>query len=131
VESNLKIAEFLVFFAIIAAIIVYLFRFGFSHLFDVVIGRDGLDIVVFQKIVIATIPYRSIEGAERRWIFQSNDASAPWSIALPITNRIGLRAIAITLKQRMGIFRHIVITPKDPVLFLEKLRRHASDYAGG
>ena len=125
-EAALKIAEFFVFFAIIAAIIVYLFRFGFSHLFDVVIGRDGLDIVVFQKIVIATIPYRSIERAERRWIFQSNDASAPWSIAFPITNRIGLRAIAITLKRRMGIFRHIVITPKDPLVFLGKLRRHAS-----
>ena len=67
-ESSLKIAEIFVFFATIAAIIAYLFRFGFTHLFDVVIGREGLDIVVFRKIVIATIPYSSIERAERRLV---------------------------------------------------------------
>jgi hypothetical protein len=129
VESGLKIAEFFVFFAVFAAIIVYLLRFGFSHLYDVVIGREGLDVIVFRKVVVGTIRYGSIERAERRWIFQSVDASAPWSIPLPITNRVGLRSIIIKLKRRIVIFRHIAITPKDPVRFLEELRRHvpASD----
>jgi len=126
VELGLKIAEFFVFFATIVAIIVYLLRFGISHLFDVVIGRQGLDIIVFRKIVIATIPYSSIERAERRWIFQTNDASAPWSIALPITNRVGLRSIMIKLKRKIGVFRLIAITPKDPVRFLGELRRHVA-----
>jgi hypothetical protein len=130
VESGLKIAEFFVFFAIIAAIIVYLLRFGFSHLFDVVIGREGLDVVVFRKAVIATIPYSSIERAERRWIFLSIDASAPWSVALPITNRVGLRPIILKLKRRIGIFHHIAITPKDPVRFLEELRRYVPASGG-
>jgi hypothetical protein len=124
VEPGLKIAEFFVFFAIFAAIIVYLLRFGFSHLFDVVIGREGLDVVVFRRAVIATIPYSSIERAERRWMFLSIDASAPWSIALPITNRVGLRPIIIKLKRRIGIFHHIAITPKDPVRFVEELQSY-------
>ena len=125
----MKIAEFFVFFAVFAAIIVYLLRFGFSHLYDVVIGREGLDVIVFRKVVVGTIRYGSIERAERRWIFQSVDASAPGSIPLPITNRVGLRSIIIKLKRRIVIFRHIAITPKDPVRFLEELRRHvpASD----
>jgi len=130
VESGLKIAEFFMFFAIIVAIIVYLLRFGFSHLFDVVIGREGLEIVVFRKAVIATIPYSSIERAERRWIFLPIDASAPWSVALPITNRVGLRPIIIKLKRRIRIFHHIAITPKDPVRFLEELRRHVPASGG-
>jgi hypothetical protein len=124
VQSGLKIAEFFVFFAIIAAIIVYLLRFGFSHLYDVVIGREGLDVVVFRAIVITTIPYSSIERAECRRIFLSIDASAPWSVALPITNRVGLRPIIIKLKRKIGIFRYIAISPKDPVRFLEELRRY-------
>jgi hypothetical protein len=127
VESGLKIAEFFVFFAIIVAIIVYLLRYGFSHLFDVVLGREGLEVVVFRKVVIATIPYSSIERAERRWIFLSIDASAPWSVALPITNRVGLRSIIIKLKRRIGIFRCIAISPKDPVRFLEELRRYVPE----
>ena len=118
------------FFTIVAAIIVYLLRFGFSHLFDVVIGRKGLDVVVFRKAVIATIPYSSIERAERRWIFLSIDASAPWSVALPITNRVGLRPIIIKLKRRIGIFHHIAITPKDPVRFLEELQSYDSASGG-
>src|SRR5579864_6854247 len=93
VESSLKIAEFFVFFSIVGAIIFYLFTFGFSHLFDVVLGSEGLRVVLFRKIDIATISYRSIERAERRWIFLSPDASAPWSLVLPITNRTGLRGI--------------------------------------
>jgi hypothetical protein len=124
VESGLKIVELFAFFAIIAAIIVYLLRFGLSHLYDVVIGREGLDLVVFRKVIVATIPYSSIERAERRWIFLSIDASAPWSVALPITNRIRLRAIIIKLKRKIGIFRYIAISPKDPVHFLEELRRY-------
>src|SRR3989442_11174281 len=107
VQLGLKIAEFFVFFAAIAAIIAYLLMFGFSHLYDVAIGREGLDIVAFRKIVIATIPYSSIERAERRWIFLSNDASVAWSVALPITNRVGLRSVIIKLKRRIGIFRYI------------------------
>jgi hypothetical protein len=121
VESILEIA---VFFAISAAIVVYLLRFGFSHVYDVVIGREGLDVVVFRKVIIATIPYSSIERAERRWIFLSIDASAPWSVALPITNRVGLRPIIIKLKRRIGIFRYIAISPKDALRFLEELRRY-------
>src|SRR5438132_12385696 len=113
-QSSLKIAEFLVFFAIVTAIVFYLLRFGFSHLFDVLIGADGLYIIVFRTAVIATIPYSSIERTERRSIFLSVDTSAPWSIALPITNRITLRPIIIKLKRRTGIFQHIAITPKDP-----------------
>jgi hypothetical protein len=124
VGSGLKIAEFFAFFAAIAAIIVYLLRFGFSHLFDVVFGSEGLDLVVFRRVVIATIPYSLIERAERRWIFLSIDASAPWSVALPITNRVGLRPIIIELKRRIGIFRYIAISPKDPVRFLEELQSY-------
>ena len=126
----MKIAEIFVFFAVVAAIIFYLFRFGFSHLFDVVIGRKGLDIVVVRRVVIATIPFSSIEHVERRWIFLSIDASAPWSVALPIANRVGLRAIIIRLKRRIGIFRHIAITPKDPVGFLGELRRYVAASGG-
>jgi hypothetical protein len=121
VETGLKIAEFLVFFATIAAIITYLLKFGLSHVYDVAIGREGLDVVVFRKVVIATIPYSSIERAERGWIFLSIDPSGPWSVALPITNRVGLRPIIIKLKQRIGIFRYIAISPKDPASFLEEL----------
>jgi hypothetical protein len=121
------IAEFFVFFATIVAIIVYLLRFGFSHLFDVVIGTEGLDVVVFRKVVIAMIPYSLIERAERRCIFLSIDASAPWSVALPITNRVGLRPVIIKLKRRCGIFYHIAITPKDPARFLEELRRYVPE----
>src|SRR3989442_7367268 len=124
VQLGLKIAEFFVFFAAIAAIIAYLLMFGFSHLYDVAIGREGLDIVAFRKFVIATIPYSSIERAERRWIFLSNDASVAWSVALPITNRVGLRSVIIKLKRRIGIFRYIAITPEDPIHFLEELRRY-------
>jgi hypothetical protein len=113
-----------------AAIIVYLLRFGFSHLFDVVIGREGLDVVVFRRAVIATIPYSSIERAERRWIFLSIDASAPWSVALPITNRVGLRVIIIKFKRRIGIFHHIAITPKDLVRFLEELQSYVPASGG-
>jgi len=130
VQSGLKIAEFIVFFAIIAAIIVYLLRFGFSHLYDVVIGREGLDVIVFRKVVVGTIRYGSIERAERRWIFQSIDASAPWSVTLPITNRVGLRPIIIKLKRRIGIFHHIAITPKDPVRFLEELQSYVPASGG-
>ncbi len=128
--SGLKIAEFFVFFAIFAAVIVYLLRFGFSHLFDVVIGKEGLDVVVFRRAVIATIPYSSIERAERRWMFLSIDASAPWSIVLPITNRVGLRPIIIKLKRRIGIFYYIAITPKDPARILEELQSHVPASGG-
>jgi hypothetical protein len=124
VESAFKIAEFFVFFAIIPAIIFYVLRFGFSHLFDVVIGKEGLDVVVFRKFVVATIPYSSIERVERRWIFLSPDAAAPWSVALPFTNKPGLRPIIIKLNRRIGIFRYIAISPKDPVRFLEEIRRY-------
>jgi hypothetical protein len=130
VESGLKIAEFVLYFAIIAAIIFYVLRFGFSHLFDVVIGREGLDVVVFQKFVAATIPYSSIERAERRSIFLSPDASAPWSAALPITNRVGIRPIIVKLKRRIGIFRYIAVSPKNPVRFLEELRKYVPASGG-
>jgi hypothetical protein len=130
VESGLKIAEFFMFFAIVAAIILYLLRFGFSHLFDVVIGREGLDIILFRQFVVATIAYSSIEHAERRSIFLSIDASAPWSVALPMTNRIGLRPIIIKLKRRTAFFHYIAVTPKDPARFLEELQRYVPGSGG-
>jgi len=124
VEAGLKIAELLMLSAMVAAIIAYLLTFGLSHLYDVIIGREGLDVVLFRTIVMATIPYGSIEIAERRWIFLVIDAAALWSVALPIANRAGLRPVTIKLKRRIGIFRHIAITPEDPVRFLEQFHKH-------
>lgn len=115
-EAGLMVAELFAFVAIAIAIVAYLLRFGLSHLYDVAIGAEGLHVVLFRKVIVATIPYSSIERAERRWIFLSVDHSAPWSIALPLTNRVGLQSVIIKPKRRIGVFRHIAVK-KTPCAF--------------
>ncbi len=101
--------------------LLYFYKYGLSHLYDYRIGERGVEFFLFVTFHIFTIKFSSIESVRKIRIFTPIDNTLS-SIFLSLV--IGNRMITqlVVLKMKVGPFRFIALTPKDPELFLRQLK---------
>jgi hypothetical protein len=109
------------FFAVPVVIGLHVVKFGVSHIYDVRIGNDGVDIVLLTRFHVKTIRFESIEMAYERSIFllSEHDSGVSAFFTVPMMNRISIRAVILKLKS--GCFRYIAFTPEDRHAFLTQV----------
>jgi len=90
-------------FLLVGAMLVYQ-KFLFQYVYDVRLGAAAVEIIIFKRLVILSIPYEEIVGVERVSFVQ-----AIFSFALGLVNRpFGEYFL---LRRTRGIFRRILVTP--------------------
>jgi hypothetical protein len=121
--------ELVAFVAVQIGVTAYLVIFGVSHLYDVQIGRDGVDVLLLKTFKAATIKFNSIESAYERYVFSFADQDEfPRALfSIPLVNRFSFKMII--LKRRSGIFRYVAMTPKNKSEFLISLRQRLASEA--
>src|ERR1700730_9927172 len=92
-------------------LVIYLIKFGFSQIYDVIINEDGVIIIVFLKLHLFTIGFKSIVKVYTREEFmQTHNALVCMFRVAPLVNRVSVNPIVIETEG--GIFRYISVTPK-------------------
>ena len=109
---------------VIAAIVAFVLMAGallvcqqlvFQYLYDVKLGAAAVEIVIFKRSVVSSIPYEEIAACERVSVLK-----AIFSFSFGLVNRpfIGF----VLLHRRRGFFwRRILVTPSCPNEFCNEV----------
>ncbi len=115
----------MVWISLFACVLIYLYKFGLSHLYDYRVGQDGVEFIFLTFLQVFTVKFASIESAREIRLFTSID-NKPSSIftCLVIGNR--LAAGLVVLKMKAGPFQYIALTPADRETFVQEVAGHLS-----
>ena len=110
---------------ILVVILIYLAKFGLSHLYDYRVGQYGIEFTLLRFIPVFTIEFGAIESAREIRIFTAiDDRPSSMFTSLVVGNRIS--AGLIVLKMRAGLFRYVALTPANRKVFLHNVVAHLS-----
>ena len=115
----MKLVQLLLFLGFPFGLVIYLYKFGLSHLYDFRVGPRGVEIIVLGILPLVLIKFESIEAVQvGRFLRMAGDPSIiALFTSLAIGNRITLKTVVLTMKR--GPFRYVQITPADPKGFSE------------
>src|ERR1700722_1077617 len=89
------------FFAIPTAVVFYLIRFGFKHLYEITINDDGLVLMIFLRFPVARINFDSIEKAYTPGEFlREHSLLTSMFCVIPLPNRVFISPIILELKRK-------------------------------
>ncbi len=114
--------QFFGWFAALSLSVYYIFRFGFSHVYDFQVGTNGIDIILFGIWHIGSIRFGEIEDVYLERLFHRLDVRINPFRALRVGNRFTRKYILI--KKRRGIINFLMITPANADGFYEELKKH-------
>ena len=115
-------AHALIWLAMLITSCLYLSWFGLSHLYDYIVGEDGVDFRIFRTFRIFTIRFEWIDDAFEQRIFSLVDHKASSLFrGLMVGNRFAIRYLVLRMKS--GPIRYIGLTPADRLAFLEQVKR--------
>lgn len=122
----LSLLKVVLFFALLIALVACLARFGLSPLYDVRVSGEGIDIILFRRVVAGTIKYRSIRAVYRRGFLMSDqDTWSSYLCTVPLTNRISMMPVIIRLERRC--FGAVAVTPASPNEFVDQVRQRIAN----
>jgi hypothetical protein len=108
-----------------AAVLIYLYKFGLSHLYDYRVVKRGVEFILLRYFPVFLIKFGSIESAREISFYSVADSRFSTIFrSIVIGNRIS--AGLIVLKMKAGLFRYVAITPADRKAFLHDVVAHLS-----
>ena len=118
---TMNFAHALIWFAMLIASCFYFFWFGLSHLYDYIVGEDGVEFRMFRSFRIFTIRFEWIDDAFEQRIFSlvDNRVSSLFR-GLMVGNRFAIKYVVLRMKS--GPIRYIGLTPADQRTFLEQVK---------
>jgi hypothetical protein len=126
---TMNFAHALIWFAILIASCFYFFWFGLSHLYDYIVGEDGVEFRIFRSFRIFTIRFEWIDDAFEQRIFSLVDNRASSLLrGLMVGNRLAIRYVVLRMK--FGPIRYVGLTPADRYAFLEQVRHRLATRPG-
>jgi hypothetical protein len=104
-------------FALLAGILLVCQQLFCHYLYDVKLGAAAVEIVIFKRVVIFSVPYEEIARFERVSFVQGL-----FSFSLGLVNRPFGEYILI--HRTRGLFRRILVSPVRPDEFYNALLRN-------
>src|SRR5258708_31725728 len=99
------------------ALVWYLVKFGYSHIYDVVIGKDGIIFLIFKRFPIFELKFESMEKVyDRKTFLSSHNIVVSIFGVFPIVNRIPKYPSPIIVQMKSGFIKYLSLTPESPEL---------------
>lgn len=100
----------------------YLVRYGYSHIYDAVIGQHGIRFLLFKRFLVLELKFESIERVyDRKTFLSSHNILVSMFRVFPVVNRISKYPSPIIVQRKSGFIKYLSLTPENPESFLAQL----------
>ena len=96
-----------------------------KYLYDFRLDESGIEFYVFHRIRLFNIPYEDVVEARYGQLFEY-----PFSAVNFANRRVGSMRRVLLVKKSGWVFRKMILTPEEPAVFLDLVRKKAGLESG-